>query len=121
MKEDEDSEIGDQVQEQFFHIHYWCRRNNCNNATVAESIIKAVKEHYDLSTIHEVFKVNITETTTATTTDKSIDSTTTTTTTTTKTTTTTTEKPNNTSSSLHIFINIMIFIDLLLVFHNFSF
>jgi hypothetical protein len=112
MKEDKDSEIGDQIQKHSFYINYWCQTNNCNNPTIAESIVKAVKDHYDLSTLHEVFKVNITETTTTTTTttttDKGADS-------------TTKGKPNNTSSSLHIFINMMIFIGLLLIFHNFSF
>jgi hypothetical protein len=42
-------------------IQYWCRTNNCNNRTIAELIIKAVKDHYDLSPMYEALNVKIKE------------------------------------------------------------
>ncbi len=58
---DEDNQLKVNIAESFFRISYWCLPNYCNNRTIAESIIKAVKDHYDLSSMYKVLKIQIEE------------------------------------------------------------
>lgn len=117
-------------------IEYECQGNKCNNQAIAKLVIKAVKDHYDLSKVYEVLNVKIEENSESTiisteidttspiprsTTTKKPDTTTITkygiTTTKTNSTTaliiTTTEQQSNIATSLHISIIMTIISSLL--------
>ncbi len=126
-EEDEVTEMDYQIVERDLHVIFFCRANNCNNQKNGNLIINAVNDMYNLSAMYEVLKVKIKENSEESSTS-TIGSTASTTVAPTATTTaakstiqSTTEQKHNTSTALHISMSIMIFIELLLIFHTFSF
>jgi len=92
---------------------YLCQPNNCNNPINAKLIAKAVNDHYDMSAMYDVLKIEI-EGHTSTSTEKittshTPDPTSTKEASTATSSVTTTKQPNNIATSLHISIIMIIF------------
>jgi hypothetical protein len=130
----EPEEEGEDIQSQvkiaklYSAFVYWCQPNNCNNLINAILIDEAVSDHYNMSAMYEVLKIEIEKDVededTSTSTEKSTtshapDSTSTKGASTATSNVTTTKQPNNIATSLHISIIMIIFNTLLLFFLKF--